>query len=407
MKNLAIRGALAFGVPVLLVFFLSAWLPSGYYFLAAGPLCGIAGGLAFARRWGVAIVLGLCYGLIGFMFVLQDVRSALFSNVIWTGLVTSFLFWVAGGCAMLTLPPQSRFNGAAALAIPGAIAGMAFQFSYGPARFMFDLGSKSWWTDGHWEHFLIWLIAGAAGGWLLGFTWQRQLAAQEGPKFAQTNRWAVASIVCGLLGIGIGGFYFLRWSLPMGLLNSLSPASAAADWLWGWGILASTVAAIAVLRPNRRLWAAAGLALAVILVIVSYRVEANPWKSQFNSKYAGKMLRDNPGSGDAIYAGNLILAQAALDNNDVESAKRHLLDAAATPGAKRIEQSGLDTSVMRVLLDRGEKDAVLEYLQRGRTLWPQGAQTIGRWENAIRAGRRPNFNTRGGGGGQGAGYQGN
>jgi len=342
------------------------------------------------------------------MFVLQEIRSALFSDVIWTGLATSFLFWVSGGCAMLTLPPQSRFNGAAALGIPGAFAGMAFQFSYGPARFMFDLGSQKWWADGHWEHFLLWIVAGAGGGALLGFMWQRQLAAPEAHKFTQSNRWAVASIVCGLAGTVIGSFYFLRWSLPLGLLNSLSPASAVADWLWGWGILATTVALIAVLRPNRRLWAAAGLALAVILIVVSYRVVANPWKSHFNSKYAGKMLQENPGSGDAIYAGNLILAQAALDNDDVANAKRYLLEAAAAPGAKRIEQSGLDTSVMRVLLDRGEKDAVLEYLQRGRTLWPQGAQTIGRWETAIRAGRRVNFNTRGGGGGggQGGGYQG-
>jgi hypothetical protein len=67
MKNLAIRGAVAFGIPVLLVFLLSAWLSPGYSFLAAGPLCGIAGGLAFGRRWGLAIVLSLCYGLIGFM----------------------------------------------------------------------------------------------------------------------------------------------------------------------------------------------------------------------------------------------------------------------------------------------------------------------------------------------------
>jgi predicted negative regulator of RcsB-dependent stress response len=143
------------------------------------------------------------------------------------------------------------------------------------------------------------------------------------------------------------------------------------------------------------------MALALILVVVSYRVLRNPWKTQFNSSYAERVLRDNAGSGDAIYEGNLILAQAALDNDDLAKAKRHLLEAASTPGARRIEQSGLDVSVARVLFDRGEKDAVLEYLQRGKGLWPQGAQTIGRWEAAIKSGRRPNFNTRGGPGGQG------
>src|SRR5262249_32838206 len=108
---------------------------------------------------------------------------------------------------------------------------------------------------------------------------------------------------------------------------------------------------------------------------------------------------------DAIYAGNLILAQAALDNNDLENAKHYLLQAAATPGARRIEQNGLDVSVARVLFDRGEKDTVVEYLHRGRGLWPQGAQAISRWEAAIRAGRRPNFNARGGGPGGGGNQQ--
>jgi hypothetical protein len=196
--------------------------------------------------------------------------------------------------------------------------------------------------------------------------------------------------------------------LPLGLFNSLSPASAAADWLWGWGVLATGAASIALYKPHRRWPALLSVALALVLLVASYRVEANPWKSHFNSNYAQKLLRENGTSGDAIYTGNLILAQTSLDKDDVANAKQYLLQAATTSGAHRIEQNGLDVSVARVLFDRGEKDAVLQYLQRGRVLWPQGAQTIGRWENAIKAGRKPNFNARGpggpGGGGGGQGY---
>jgi hypothetical protein len=203
--------------------------------------------------------------------------------------------------------------------------------------------------------------------------------------------------VCGSVGLAIGALYFLRSALPLGLFNSLSPASAASDWLWGWGLLASAIGIIATTKPNGRKWAAAGIALAVTLLVASYRVEANPWKSLFNSRYGERLLRDQGESGDAIYTGNLILAQAALDNNDIANAKRLLLEAAATTGARTIAQNGLDVSVARLLFDRGERDAVVEYLQRGRKLWPQGAQVISRWEAAIRAGRRPNFNNRGGG----------
>jgi hypothetical protein len=386
------RGALISVVPVLLIFAFSAFRPHSYYFLAAGPLCGIACGLAFRRKFGLPIVLGLCFSTIAFMFSLQDARSPLFSDVIWTGFVSGFLFWVAGGCAMLTLPIEQRFNGAAALAIPGAIGGMAFQFSYGPLHYLFDLASHPWWTDYPWQHLILWLIVGGCGGWLMGSGFETQQMAQK-----KSNAWAIASVVCGLLGAVLGASYFLRWTLPLGLFNSLSPSSAVSDWFWGWGVLGCGVALIAAMKRTRRIWTAAGLALAFTLIFTSYRVAANPWKTQFNSKYADKLLRDQAQSGDAIYAGNLILAQAALDNNDLQNAKRYLLQAAGTPGARRIEQNGLDVSVARVLFDRGEKDAVLEYLHRGRELWPQGGQIITRWEGAIRAGRRPNFNNRGGG----------
>lgn len=407
MKNLALRGALAFGLPVLVVFALSVIYPQSYLFLAAGPLCGIAGGLAFGRRIGLALILAACFASIGFMFALQDVRSPWFSDVIWSGLVSGFLFWVAGGCAMLALPPARRFNGAAALVVPGALAGMAFQFLYGPAHFMFDLGAHAWWVNGPWIQLIMWAIAGAGGGYFFGRLWQREMTADESMKYGQVNRWATGSIAVAALGLGLGGFYLLRWKLPLGLINSLSPATAASDWLWGWGVLAASVASVAAFKPVRRLWATMGLALAIVLVLLSYRLEAKSWKSRFNSNYAQKLLSDSPASGDAIYTGNLILAQSALDNDDVAGAKQYLLSAASTTGARRIEQNGLDTSIARVLFDRGEKDAVLEYLQRGRTLWPQGAQTIGRWEAAIRAGRRPNFNPRGGGpGGGGQGGQG-
>src|SRR5207237_7782033 len=117
MKNLALRGALGFGIPVLLVFVFTVWRAQSAYILAAGPLCGIVGGLVFGHRWGMPIVLGLCFAAIGFMFYLEDIRSPWFSDVIWTGLVSGFLFWTAGGCAMLTLRPESRFSGSAALAI--------------------------------------------------------------------------------------------------------------------------------------------------------------------------------------------------------------------------------------------------------------------------------------------------
>jgi hypothetical protein len=198
-------------------------------------------------------------------------------------------------------------------------------------------------------------------------------------------------MACVFLGVAVGAVCFLRSSLPLGLFNSLSPIGAATDWLWGWGVLASSIGFIGLARPAGRKAAVIAVTTALVLIVASFRLQADPWKTQFNSAYAEKLLRENPRSGDAIYTGNLILAQTALDKNDVAGAKQHLLDAAATPGASVIQQTGLDVSVARGLFDRGERDAVVEYLQRGRALWPQGTPIINRWMAAIRAGRRPNF----------------
>src|SRR5438552_11143221 len=216
---------------------------------------------------------------------------------------------------------------------------MAFQFFYGPAHYLFDLSSRRWWGNSPWEHLILWLIAGAGGGWLLGREFARREFSEGAAKFERRKTWGLASVVCGLFGLGIGIVYFLRSTLPLGLFNSLSPASAASDWFWGWGLLATAVAIMAAAKRNGRTWAAAGMALALTLLAASYRIEASPWKSQFNSRYAEKLLRDQGQSGDAIYTGNLILAQAAVENNDIANAKRYLLVAAATPGARRIEQS--------------------------------------------------------------------
>jgi hypothetical protein len=398
MKRLAVRGAVAFTIPVLIVFGLT--LHANYYFLAAGPLCGIVGGLAYGRRWGLPILLGSCFGFTGILFALQETRSAWFTDVVWVGLVSGFLFWCIGAFALLVLPSDLRFRGAMAFAIPGAIAGMIFQFLYGPAHLLFDLGSRRWWGNFPWEHLVLWLIAGAGTGWLLGADLDNLHRPETASPMRIPNSWAVASVACAGIGLVSGLIYFLRYRLPFGLFNSLSPSSAASDWLFGWSVLAGVIAMIALMKKFGRGWATIGVVLALILLVASYRVDADPWKTRFNSNYAEKLLREhghpgNPDYGNAIYTGNLILSQAALDRNDVATAKHYLLEAVATPGPRNIDQNGLDTSVARILLQRGERDTVLEYFKRGRNLWPQGAQLITRWEGIIRAGRIPNFNNRG------------
>jgi hypothetical protein len=394
MRHLTARGAIAFTIPVLLVFALA--FHSKYFFVVAGPLCGIAGGLAYGRRWGLPLVLGTSFALTGgLLMVQQDARSALFSDIVLVGLIFAFLFWCIGACAVMVLPARLRFRGALAFAIPGALAGMAFQFLYGPAYFLFNLSSKPWWGQFPWEQLAFWLIAGAGIGWSLGAEMET-----TSPQKRTLNTWSVFSVACASFGLITALIYFKNYRLPLGLINSVSPSSAASDWMFGWAVLAGFIGVVALMKKFGRPLAATGLVLAFILIFASYRVEAGSWKRQFDTNYAQILLREHgqagdPQYGNAIYTANLIFSHAALEKNDIAGAKSYLFEAVSVPRSQTVEQIGLDTSVVQVLLQRGERDAVLEYFKRGRHLWPLGGGQITRWENILRTGRTPNFNNKG------------
>src|SRR5256885_3158640 len=102
-----------------------------------------------------------------------------------------------------------------------------------------------------------------------------------------------------------------------------------------------------------------------------------PYTTLFRSS---KLLREHADSSAAIYTGNLVLAQAALDADDIANAGRYLLEAATTTA---IQEKAPDFSVARILLDRGERDTVLEYFRRARNFWPQGGPLLHRWENVV------------------------
>src|SRR5439155_12011927 len=87
--------------------------------------------------------------------------------------------------------------------------------------------------------------------------------------------WAIASVVCASIGLVTGPLYFVLYRLPLGLFDSLSPASAASDWLFGWSLLDAVIGVLALMKKFARAWATAGVVLAFALLVVSYRVEAD------------------------------------------------------------------------------------------------------------------------------------
>lgn len=134
------------------------------------------------------------------------------------------------------------------------------------------------------------------------------------------------------------------------------------------------------------------------------------------SRFAQEMLIKNTDRttwnyGNEIHVGNQILGLAALQEGDTEAAKAHLLVAGQTPGSPQLNSFGPTMTLAQALLSRGERDAVLEYLDAVACFWatatPGGsitirllstfmafrnAQSLRRWKAAIRAGQVPILN---------------
>ena len=93
----------------------------------------------------------------------------------------------------------------------------------------------------------------------------------------------------------------------------------------------------------------------------------------------------------AAQRANTILGRVALRSGDLNAAKQYLLDSAGlAPG-----QAGLAFSPTMVLakelLEKGERDAVVEYLEDCQPLWPRGKHVLQNWIADIKDGLTPNF----------------
>lgn len=119
-------------------------------------------------------------------------------------------------------------------------------------------------------------------------------------------------------------------------------------------------------------------------------------KPQKAKEYAEKMLSQNsPGwnYGNNIHYGNIVLGKIALASNDLEEAKKRLIEAGKTPGSPQLNSFGPDMSLAKELLQKGEKDVVLEYLELCSKFWKSSKylQKLHRWSAEVKEGKIPDF----------------
>ncbi len=114
-------------------------------------------------------------------------------------------------------------------------------------------------------------------------------------------------------------------------------------------------------------------------------------------KYATELLglapkyQTNWNYGNAIQDGNLVLGRIALREGQVEEAKRRLLESGRSPGSPQLDSFGPNLSLAKELLEKGERETVLQYFELCRNFWKRDHGQLDRWSQEVKAGRIPDF----------------
>jgi TonB family protein len=110
------------------------------------------------------------------------------------------------------------------------------------------------------------------------------------------------------------------------------------------------------------------------------------------SSYAIELLQMAHGdtrdldSGDAIYDGNMVLGLVVLRQGNVAEARRYLLESGKTPGSPVLGSFGPDLTLAQELLQKGERDTVLEFLTLCKGFWKMGAGRLDAMAAEVRKG---------------------
>ena len=92
-----------------------------------------------------------------------------------------------------------------------------------------------------------------------------------------------------------------------------------------------------------------------------------------------------------LHKANILAGRVELRNGNVAGAKQHLLAAGRVNGGVTLTSFGPNMSLAKELLEKGERDIVVQYLDLCARFWTSDYGQLAKWKSEIRAGRIPNF----------------
>ncbi len=114
-------------------------------------------------------------------------------------------------------------------------------------------------------------------------------------------------------------------------------------------------------------------------------------------QYASELLQLAPqfkgdwNYGNALHKGNIVLGRVALQRGDISGAKQYLLAAGATPGSPQLDSFGPNMTLAKELLEKGERETVLSYLESCSKFWKMGGSQLQAWTAMVKGGGIPDF----------------
>jgi hypothetical protein len=95
--------------------------------------------------------------------------------------------------------------------------------------------------------------------------------------------------------------------------------------------------------------------------------------------------------GNAIQDANLVLGRIALREGNIAAAKKYLIAAGKSPGSPQMDSFGPNMTLANDLLEKGERDTVLEYFMLCRKFWKMDHGKLDQWIHEVMDGKAPDF----------------
>ncbi len=114
-------------------------------------------------------------------------------------------------------------------------------------------------------------------------------------------------------------------------------------------------------------------------------------------KYASELMtllsqfQGNWNYGNAVQDANLVLGRIAALDGRMDEAKKYLLEAGKSPGSPQMDTFGPNMSLAKDLLEKGERQVVLDYFELCRKFWQMHDGRLDKWSQQVKDGKIPDF----------------